>query len=104
MEPSIHRFSDLFAQLGLPSDGPAIQDFIAQHAPLDGGIRLHDAPFWKAANSRMLQEMTADDADWAELVDRLDLALRRVWAQPDAAWPAIGALGALRVQARGCPP
>ena len=78
MEPSIHRFSDLFAQLGLPSDGPAIQAFIALHAPLDGGIRLHDAPFWQAANARMLQEMTADDADWAELVDQLDLALRRV--------------------------
>ena len=84
VEPSIHRFSDLFAQLGLPSDGPAIQAFIAQHAPLDGGIRLHDAPFWQAANSRMLQEMKADDADWAELVDQLDAALRQVCAQPDA--------------------
>ena len=84
VEPSIHRFSDLFAQLGLPSDGPAIQAFLAQHAPLDGGIRLHDAPFWQAANSRMLQEMKADDADWAELVDQLDAALRQVYAQPDA--------------------
>ena len=93
MESSIHRFSDLFAQLGLHSDGPAIQDFIAQHAPLDGRIRLHDAPFWNAANSRMLQEMTADDADWAELVDQLDVALRQVCAQPDARWVAIGALG-----------
>jgi len=76
VEPSIHRFSDLFAQLGLPSDGPAIQAFIAQHAPLDGRVRLHDAPFWEAANARMLKEMTADDADWAELVDQLDVALR----------------------------
>ncbi len=78
MEPTIHHFSDLFAQLGLPSDGPAIRAFIALHAPLDGSIRLHDAPFWQAANARMLQEMTADDADWAELVDQLDVALRRV--------------------------
>lgn len=76
MEPSTHRFSDLFAQLGLPSDGPAIQAFIALHAPLDGRIRLHDAPFWRATQSHMLREMKADDADWAELVDQLDVALR----------------------------
>ena len=76
MEPSIHRFSELFAQLGLPSDGPAIQAYIAQHAPLDASVRLHDASFWTAANARMLQEMTAADADWAELVDQLDVALR----------------------------
>ena len=80
MEPPIHRFSELFAQLGLPSDGQAIQDFISRHAPLDGRIRLHDAPFWDAGQSRMLQEMTADDADWAELVDQLDVALRLVCA------------------------
>ena len=84
MEPSIHTFSTLFAQLGLPSDEHAIQDFIAQHAPLDGRIQLHDAPFWHAANSRMLQEMKADDADWAELVDQLDAALRLNYTQPDA--------------------
>ena len=83
MEPSIHRVSTLFAQLGLPSDGQAIQDFIAQHAPLDGRIRRHDAPFWHAANSRMLQEMKADWADWAELVDQLDAALRLDYTQPD---------------------
>lgn len=84
METSIHRFSDLFAQLGLPTNGPAIRDFIAQHAPLDACIELHDAPFWQAAQSRMLQEMTSDDADWAELVDQLDVALRLGCAPPDA--------------------
>ncbi len=77
MEPSMHSFGDLFAQLGLPSDERAIQDFIADHAPLDGAIRLHDAPFWSAAHARMLREMTASDADWAALVDRLDAALRQ---------------------------
>ena len=104
VELSIHRFSDLFAQLGLPSDGPAIQAFIAQHAPLDGSIRLHDAPFWQGGNSLMLQEMTADDADWAELVDRLDAALRQVGAKPDAAWAVVEAPGTLRVQAHDRPP
>jgi len=84
VHPSIHRFSDLFAQLGLPSDGPAIRAFIAQHAPLDGSIRLHDAPFWNAANARMLQEMTALDADWAGWVDQLDVALRLDSARPGA--------------------
>jgi len=76
LKPTTHRFSDLFAQLGLPSDEHAIQNFIALHGPLDGRIRLHDASFWPAAQSRMLQEMTTDDADWAALEDRLDVALR----------------------------
>jgi len=67
--------------MGLPSDGHAIQDFIAQHAPLDGRIRLHDARFWDAGKLRMLRELTADDAGWAKLVD---LALRPVRARPEA--------------------
>ena len=76
METTFHRFTDLFAQLGLDSDEAAIRRFIATHSPLPGGTLLADAPFWNAAQSRMLREALAEDADWAEVVDHLDAALR----------------------------
>jgi len=76
MESSFHRFADLFAQLGLASDEAAIRRFIATHSPLPGDTRLADAPFWSPAQARMLRETLEEDADWAEVVDHLDAALR----------------------------
>ena len=76
MDSPIHQFSDLFAQLGLPSDEAAIQHFIATHSPLKGDIYLADAPFWTASQAAFLKEEKLEDADWAELVDQLNLALR----------------------------
>jgi hypothetical protein len=76
MEAPVHQLSELFRQLGLPDDGPAIQQFIATHRPLAGAIRLADAPFWNAGQAQFLREEIADDADWAELVDTLDNRLR----------------------------
>lgn len=77
MEKSFHRFSELFAQLGLGDDDASIRDFLQRHAPLDAGIALADAPFWSPAQAGLLREQILRDADWAELVDQLDLALRR---------------------------
>ena len=76
MEPGTHHFSELFAQLGLPSDTPSIQAFIARHAPLADDVRLEEAPFWSPAQAQLLREERNEDADWAILVDRLNLALR----------------------------
>ena len=76
MDQPIHRFSDLFAQLGLPADEQAIRQFIANHGPLKADILLADAPFWTASQAAFLKEEKLEDADWAELVDQLDLALR----------------------------
>ncbi len=76
MEKSHHRFSELFAQLGLPSEPAGIQAFLRTHAPLAGGIALADAPFWTAAQAAMLREELLEDADWAEVVDQLSNALR----------------------------
>ena len=75
MEPSVHPFSELFAQLGLPDDHDGIQSFIASHGPLPDGMRLEDAPFWSPAQSQLLREERQDDADWAMVVDRLNVAL-----------------------------
>lgn len=76
MESSHHRFSDLFDQLGLPAAPDDIAAFIAAHRPLPGALRLEDAPFWTPAQARLLCGALAEDADWAELVDQLNAALR----------------------------
>ena len=76
MDQPIHPFSDLFAQLGLPADEQSIRQFIASHGPLSANILLADAPFWTPSQATFLKEEKLEDADWAELVDQLDLALR----------------------------
>ena len=76
MDQSIHRFSELFAQLGLPADKQAIAQFIATHSPLRPDIDLADAPFWTPAQATFLKEEKLEDADWAELIDQLNVALR----------------------------
>jgi hypothetical protein len=76
MDTPLHRFHDLFAQLGLPYDEVAIQQFIATHAPLASEIALANAAFWTPAQALFLREALAQDADWAELVDQLNAALR----------------------------
>lgn len=76
MSPHFHRFSELFAQLGLYTDAASIAAFIQRHAPLDPAIRLEDAPFWTPAQAALLRDEILGDADWAEVVDQLNLALR----------------------------
>ena len=76
MQSFHHRFSELFHQLGLPSDIESIQSFLLRHSPLDSVIRLENAPFWSEAQSSLLREEILQDADWAEVIDQLNLALR----------------------------
>jgi hypothetical protein len=76
MEMAFHRLPELFAQLGLDADLESIRSFIATHAPLPGDVRLEDAAFWTPAQARLLREALTADADWAEVADRLNLALR----------------------------
>ena len=76
MEHFYHRFSELFAQLGLPSDAASIQTFLVANSPLPSDVRLENAPFWSSAQSTLLQEEILEDADWAEVVDQLNAALR----------------------------
>lgn len=75
MDLSTHSMSDLFSQLGLPSDEADIQAFVAAQRPLPGVERLADAPFWTEAQARFLREEILEDADWAEVVDQLNLML-----------------------------
>lgn len=77
MDTDFHRLPELFAQLGLPDDEASIRAFIASHAPLAGDVHLADAWFWTPAQARLLRESLCEDADWSQVVDRLDVALRQ---------------------------
>lgn len=76
MDLSEHTLRALFDQLGLPSNSAAIDAFIAEHRPLADDVPLADAPFWTPAQAQFLREEFDEDADWAELVDQLNVRLR----------------------------
>ncbi len=76
MDTTTPRFTALFSQLGLADDPAGIAGFIRAHAPLDPAVRLEDAPFWTPAQASLLREELQEDADWAEVVDQLNAALR----------------------------
>ena len=75
MELPNHALKDLFDQLGLPSEHGEIERFIELHRPLPQEMRLADAPFWSPAQAQFLNEEFHDDADWAPLVDQLNVLL-----------------------------
>ncbi len=76
MEAFFHRFTELFDQLGLPSDPFSIAAFLREQAPLAPDAQIEEAPFWTPSQAELLRQLLADDADWAEVIDRLSLALR----------------------------
>ena len=76
MNTPINHFSELFAQMGLASDVQSIPHFLVAHTPLAASIALPEAPFWSTAQATFLQEQLLADADWAEVVDQLNVALR----------------------------
>ncbi len=76
MQNFFHKFSELFAQLGMPNDPTSVRIFIQTHSPLNASVRLEDASFWTQAQADLLKEELLEDADWAEAIDQLNLALR----------------------------
>jgi CRP-like cAMP-binding protein len=50
--------------------------FLKLRRPLASATRVEDAPFRSLGQRHFLKEQMASDADWAELIDRLSLALR----------------------------
>lgn len=73
--PHYHRLSELFKQLGLPSNAAAIGEFCARYR-LGRATALYDAPFWTAQQREFLREAWQDDADWVEPIDELAARLR----------------------------
>lgn len=76
MESTNHTLKDLFGQLGLLDSHEEIEGFISMHRPLDGAVRLAEAPFWTSSQANFLRDEINEDADWAEVVDQLNLRLR----------------------------
>ena len=76
MELPNHELKELFDQLGLPSSKAEIEQFVAAHT-LPDGTKLADATFWNPAQAEFLRDQINDDADWAELVDQLNVLLHR---------------------------
>ena len=77
MDTANHTMSELFAQLGLPSEERDIQAFVAQHGALPDGTLLVDAPVWNDAQARFLRQAILEDAAWAQVIDQLNLMLHR---------------------------
>ncbi|MBU6460524.1 MAG: DUF2789 family protein [Proteobacteria bacterium] len=75
MNPPNHSMEQLFAQMGMPSDAGYIERFILDHRGLNKAVLLSEAPFWNAAQAQFLWEEAQGDADWAEIIDELNLCL-----------------------------
>jgi hypothetical protein len=65
----------LFEQLGLPSETAAIDAFIAEHYPLPDDVKVSEAPFWSVGQAAFLKEEILEDAEWAPIVDELNVRL-----------------------------
>jgi hypothetical protein len=77
MEMQNHSLASLFDQLGLGSTDEEIRSFIRTHAPIIGTKSLHEASFWSPSQSHFLKKAEEEDADWADIVDRLNIILRQ---------------------------
>lgn len=76
MNIQIPTISDLFEQLGLASDQQSINDFVAKHSGLPNCTHIADAPFWTPTQATFLKSALEEDAEWAELIDQLNVSLR----------------------------
>ena len=63
--------------------------FLANNSPLDAAIRLEEAPFWTNSQAELLHEKIQLDADWAVVVDQLNLALREPIRIPQVSYGAL---------------
>ncbi|MBC3364744.1 DUF2789 domain-containing protein [Pseudomonas sp. SWRI154] len=77
MESPVHTLPALFKQLGLADDAVSIDQFIASHSPLKPELHLADAFFWSEGQRQLLRDEILEDADWALVVDQLDVLLRK---------------------------
>ncbi|MET1068824.1 MULTISPECIES: DUF2789 domain-containing protein [Pseudomonas] len=76
MDSPTHDLQGLFDQLGLDSDEKSIDQFIADHR-LPDDVKLIEADFWNERQAAFLKEELRIDADWARVVDELNLRLHQ---------------------------
>lgn len=77
MQLPVHDLTTLFEQLGLDSDAASIDAFIASHSPLADDVKVSEAEFWSPAQKALLKEEIMGDADWAPIVDELNVRLHQ---------------------------
>ncbi|MDR6232615.1 DUF2789 domain-containing protein [Pseudomonas oryzihabitans] len=77
MELPVHDLTTLFEQLGLDSDPASIDAFIARHSPLPDEVKVSEAEFWSPAQKAFLKDEIMEDADWAPIVDELNVRLHK---------------------------
>ncbi|MCU7555837.1 DUF2789 domain-containing protein [Alteromonas sp. ASW11-19] len=68
---------DLFVQLGLDSSDEAIDNFIEKHRGMNDSRHIEEAPFWNDSQSEFLKSALEDDAEWAEVIDQLNVQLHQ---------------------------
>ena len=71
-----HDLPGLFGQLGLPNSAADIDRFVATHRPVADATKLADAAFWTPAQAQFLREELIEDADWAPVIDQLNVMVR----------------------------
>jgi len=76
MDMHQHGMVELFQQLGLGSSPQEMKSFINEHRHKRDSVPLHEASFWTSSQATFLKQAIEEDADWAELVDHLDVILR----------------------------
>ncbi|HBF06913.1 MAG TPA: DUF2789 domain-containing protein [Gammaproteobacteria bacterium] len=76
MDTLKHTIKTLFEQLGLDSSDRSIAKFIEQNGRIPADIELHDATCWTRNQSLFLKQLKENDADWAPVVDELNVRLR----------------------------
>ncbi|VVN39057.1 DUF2789 family protein [Pseudomonas fluorescens] len=74
MELPAYDLKTLFDQLGLPSEGNAIDDFIEKNRLADE-VKLIDADFWTPQQAQLLKEWLRADGEEAIVVDELNVRL-----------------------------
>ncbi|MCR8720146.1 DUF2789 domain-containing protein [Pseudomonas syringae] len=74
MDLTTNTLKDLFDQLGLDSDDHSIDEFVANHQ-LPNEVKVVEADFWSESQARFLKEELHKDAEWAPVIDDLNVLL-----------------------------
>jgi hypothetical protein len=75
METVIHSLESLFDQLGLDSSTQSIAQFASTHRLMPGVGEFYNAAFWSPSQAAFLKQSKEEDADWAVVVDQLNVML-----------------------------
>lgn len=75
MDTFKHDLPNLFAQLGLDNSSEAIDQFVTENK-LTPKVLITEAEFWSAAQANFINDCIAEDSEWSEVIDQLDVMLR----------------------------